>query len=254
MNWSNRSKVVAGFCAVGGVYGIWRLLSDEKIPLEYKKRNDIEEEDIDSEDENIKVEDRAKTGHGDQLRSSPDDVHIDQLLHLLRVSLPQYQFNPKSENNILIAIHELILKSRYFNNIEEMLDSGRVLKSYRLSIPGQIEPEKAIVPLLSSCLETENEAIISKSCELINNLSTCNAGLSLCSSLVPTIILLLESYLQNETVHILQSLFITLRKDFNLNLILYNRIHVFFHFRLALKPEVFTGSYYSKSCSKQYNV
>jgi len=191
MNWSNRSKVVAGFCAVGGAYGIWRLLSDDKIPIEYKKRNDIEEEDIDSEDENIKVEDRAKTGHGDQLRSSPDDVQIDQLLHLLRVSLPQYQFNPKSENNILIAIHELILKSRYFNNIEEMLDS-------------------AIVPLLSSCLETENEAIISKSCELINNLSTCNAGLSLCSSLVPTIILLLESYLQNETVHILQSLLITL--------------------------------------------
>ena len=225
MNWSNRSKVVAGFCAVGGVYGIWRLLSDEKNPLEYKKRNDIEEEDIDSEDENIKVEDRAKTGHGDQLRSSPDDVHIDQLLHLLRVSLPQYQFNPKSENNILIAIHELILKSRYFNNIEEMLDSGRVLESYRPRIPGQIEPEKAIVPLLSSCLETENEAIISKTCELINNLSTCNAGLSLCSSLVPTIILLLESYLQNETVHILQSLFITLRKDFNLNFILHNGIH-----------------------------
>ena len=254
MNWSNRSKVVAGFCAVGGVYGIWRLLSDEKNPLEYKKRNDIEEEDIDSEDENIKVEDRAKTGHGDQLRSSPDDVHIDQLLHLLRVSLPQYQFNPKSENNILIAIHELILKSRYFNNIEEMLDSGRVLESYRPRIPGQIEPEKAIVPLLSSCLETENEAIISKTCELINNLSTCNAGLSLCSSLVPTIILLLESYLQNETVHILQSLFITLRKDFNLNSILYNRIHVFFHFRLALKPEVSTGSYYFKSFLKQYNV
>ena len=126
MNWSNRSKVVAGFCAVGGAYGIWRLLSDEKAPLEYKKRNDIEEEDIESEDENVKVEDRAKTGHGDQLRSSPDDVQIDQLLHLLRVSLPQYQFNPKSENNILIAIHELILKSRYFNNIEEMLDSGLV--------------------------------------------------------------------------------------------------------------------------------
>jgi len=184
---------MAGFCAVGGVYGLWRLLSDEKVQVQFAKRNDIHEEDIESEDESIKVEDREKTatGHGDQLRSSPDDVQIDQLLHLLRVSLPQYQFNPKSENNILIAIHELILKSRYFNNIEEMLDS-------------------AIVPLLSSCLETENEAIISKSCELINNLSTCNAGLSLCSSLIQTIILLLESYLQNETVHILQSLLITL--------------------------------------------
>ena len=128
MNWSNRSKVMAGFCAVGGAYGLWRLLSDEKVQVQFAKRNDIHEEDIESEDENVKVEDREKTatGHGDQLRSSPDDVQIDQLLHLLRVSLPQYQFNPKSENNILIAIHELILKSRYFNNIEEMLDSGQV--------------------------------------------------------------------------------------------------------------------------------
>jgi len=204
MNWSNRSKVLAGFCAVGGAYGLWRLLSEE-VEEDYeemkKRRNDIEEEEIESEDENVKIEERGhedmKTsgGHGDQLRSSssttPDDVQIDQLLHLLRVSLPQYQFNPKSENNILIAIHELILKSRYFNNIEEMLDS-------------------AIVELLSSCLETENERIISSAADLINNLSTCNAGLSLCSSLVPIIIQLLDSHLEKETVHILKSLLITL--------------------------------------------
>ena len=60
-------------------------------------------------------------GHGDQIDSDMTD--IEQLLHLLRVSVRVTQ-NEKTQNAIIVSLRELAQRTRYSQNVECMLDSG----------------------------------------------------------------------------------------------------------------------------------
>ena len=126
MNWSRSTKVGAvAATAAGVVGGIYLLMSGVEDRID-DERDDIEEESIASEDE-ARLETQDQSGHGDQAATSGADGseldEIEQLLHLLRVSLRVKQ-NEKTHNAMCVALRELSIRTRYAQNVEAMLDSG----------------------------------------------------------------------------------------------------------------------------------
>ena len=91
------------------------------------ERDDIEEESVASDDE-IRTEQNTSTvsGHGDQSPSSNSD-DIEQLLHLLRVSLRVEQ-NDKTAHAISVSLKELAMRTRFISCVEHMLDSGMIFE------------------------------------------------------------------------------------------------------------------------------
>ena len=127
MNWSRSTKAVAATAAVGVVGGIYLMMSrgTNDDGTEWEQRDDIDEESITSEDE-ARLETKDQTGHGDQASGGGDGNELDeieQLLHLLRVSLRVKQ-NEKTHNAMCVALRELAIRTRYAQNVEAMLDSG----------------------------------------------------------------------------------------------------------------------------------
>ena len=126
MNWSRSTKAVAATAAVGVVGGIYLLMNrgTNDDGTEWEQRDDIDEESITSEDE-ARLEAKDQTGHGDQASGGDGNEldEIEQLLHLLRVSLRVKQ-NEKTHNAMCVALRELAIRTRYAQNVEAMLDSG----------------------------------------------------------------------------------------------------------------------------------
>ena len=97
------------------------------------ERGDIEEESVASDDE-IRIEQNSSkvSGHGDQSPSSNSD-DIEQLLHLLRVSLRVEQ-NDKTTHAINVSLKELAMRTRFISCVEHMLDSGTIFSQLALLI------------------------------------------------------------------------------------------------------------------------
>ena len=91
----------------------------------FTERDDIEEESVASDD-GIRTEQNSSkvSGHGDQSPSSNSD-DIEQLLHLLRVSLRVEQ-NDKTTHAINVSLKELAMRTRFISCVEHMLDSGTI--------------------------------------------------------------------------------------------------------------------------------
>jgi len=192
MNWSDTTKIATtAACAIGG-YFIYKRITEADLLA----RDDIEEESVGSDqelDEYEKSENEIKpyfSGHGDQLSYRSRCSEIEQLLHLLRVSL-RAELNERTLNSILVSLNELHIRARQIVSIEDMLDSG-------------------IIALLHSALEKENSKISEKACQLLNNLSTCNKGLKASTYLIEIIISQIQHFLQMPSLPVTQALFLAL--------------------------------------------
>jgi len=180
MNWSRSTKVGAvAATAVGVVGGIYLLMRG----VEYRtddERDDIEEESIASEDE-ARLETQDQSGHGDQAATSGADGseldEIEQLLHLLRVSLRVKQ-NEKTHNAMCVALRELSIRTRYAQNVEAMLDSD------------------LIQMLTQTVTLTQTDETVIHSARLIGNLSSSNRGQHSCAQLLGALVDLAEYHIK----------------------------------------------------------
>jgi hypothetical protein len=176
MNWSDTTKIATtAACAIGGYY-IYKKIT--KIDEFHEIHDEIDEESVDSDQEieENKIIKPYFTGHGDQFSYRSRCSEIEQLLHLLRVSL-RVELNEKILNSILVSLNELHKRARLIVSIEDMLDSG-------------------IISLLASALEKENEKISLSVCQVLNNLSTCNKGLKESKVLIEIIIKQISNFIK----------------------------------------------------------